>query len=904
MYPFIESVIKENLPNSAVSFVFPSEVAAASWPRRALELSGARGIATDRFLGWDTFKTRLFSRKSGNVPADRLVRIRLLWAASALEANARSPFLKSLIREEHRKDFQGYVPFLANILPGLKRIADRADRAPRDPKVRDLAILYERYSAFLRERGLFEPAYESLPAPETDQTYILFCPELAQDYGEYADALSTLSAIRVVNLPDPSESSDPPESAAAPDLLEFPNIHEELRWIFRSVARDLDSRLRPEEIAVTVTDLDAEAPWVTKAASLAGGKAEIRSGLPLAKHPVGRFLAETGTCAQRSFDQESVNALLLDRFLPWKEPDTARGLVRFGMEYHTYAPFHVQGKPRDAWIESFRVCRARVPGLESFYRKLRKGIEELTGAADFRSLANAFVGFRKSFLDESRLSDEDSRSFQRAMDELKGFAREEAALGLPGPVPHPFALFQEALSQKRYVPQSAGTAVPVYAYRVSALLAVKRHYVAGSSQEGLKVNFGDAPGLREDQKEALGYPDRDAAPLYAKAYAVSGSTAFSYAVEALSGWSLPYPWFSKAGHIAPPADYSETRQEDPWTHEARAWSGGPFPEKILAEQAEAARSAAVSLRAPASNYEKALASKDARDAALTSSLEEDGKLRLSATHIEEMRKCPFAWLLARGLALQEEKSGIGFFDARLAGEMAHSALEILYGRIAGSGPFDADRIQEYQSWVDAAVADALPAFEKRHGPFLRPMFEAYVPKLADRIRRLLTAEAARFAGWEVEELEDAMRKDYPEEEVLLVGRLDRVARHEAGGKTEYAIIDYKKRTIPKKSEVYLDKDGNLGSLQMAAYILLCEAAGKAISRASYWSVEDAAALDVLGAEACSRKDYDGALAVFEGHMRETARKLRAGDFRPPQALDRDCANCGWQAVCRVRYATE
>lgn len=895
MYPFIESAIIRNLSDPTVSFVFPSEVAATSWARRSLEISDAKGVATDRFLGWDTFKERLFSRRAGLIPADRLPRVRLLWAACVLAENARTPFLTRVIREEHRNDFQGYVPFLAGILPALKRIAERAVRAPSDPKVEDLRVLYERYQAFLDERGLFEPAFENLPEPEADAEYLLFCPELAQDWGEYRDSLTKLPGVRVVSLP---------KSDGAPELAEFPNLYEELRWIFLSVARDLDAGMRPEEIAVTVPNLDAAYPWVRKAAALAGVTTAIRSGPPLARHPVGRFLSALGECAERSFDQESLNALLLDRFLPWRELDKARALVRFGMEYHAYAPFRTGNRPLDPWLESFRLCRSDTPGLESFYRRLKAGIKSLTDAKSFSALQAAFVAVRNELLDEQRFSEEDARSFQRAMEELKGFVREEAELGLPAGQLHPFALFQEALSGKPYVPQAPGVAVSVYAYRVSALLAVRRHYVAGSSQEGLKVSFGDAPGLREDQKEALGCPDRDASALYAQAYAASEATVFSYAVEGIGGWNLPFPWFSREGHTAPPGDYAQVRAGDPWSEEAHAWSGGAFPAAILADQVSAARAAAPSLRSPASNYEKDLASPEAGKAALARSGEPDGSLRLSATHVEELRSCPFAWLLARGLALREEKSGIAFFDAILAGEMAHAALEILYGRIAASGPFDAERLSEYESWVEPSVNQALPAFERRHGPFLRPMFEAYVPKLADRIRRLLLSETSLFAGWEVERLEGEMRKDYPSNQVRLVGRLDRLARHDTGEEMEYAIIDYKKRSVPKKADVYPDKDGELGSLQMAAYILLCEAAKKAITRASYWSIEDAAALDVLGPDAVERGDYQEALEIFEGYLTDAADRLRRGDFRIPRPEDRDCENCGWQAVCRVRYATE
>ena len=887
MYDFIRSALAELLPDPAVSFVFPSEVAAASWARRSLEIGGVRALFTDRFLGWDTFKDRLFSRRGRGRTADE--RMRLLWAASALEANARSPFLEVLLRPEHRGEYAGYLPFAAGILPGLRRISERAGRLPGDGKLRDFSALYARYGAFLAEHGLFEPTWEPLPAPESDRSYLLVCPELARDYEEYRAALASSPSIRVLELPEP---------VSCPGVLEFPNLYEELRWIFLSVARDLDSGLRPEDLAVTVPDLDETAPWIEKAAAQAGVPAEIRSGLPLARQPVGRFLTALGACAERGFDLESMTALLLDRFLPWKRPDLPRALVRFGLRRHSYAPYAAEGRTRDPWLESFRVCGVPEPGLDSFYRRLKTGAERVTGARDFRSLADSFVAFRREFLDESRLSEADHRSFQRAMDELKAFVREETELGLPAPAGSAFSLFRNFLSEIRYVSQSALPAVPVYAYRVSALQAVLRHYVAGASQEGLKVSFGDAPGLRDDEKEALGLPDRDAAPAYARAYAASGATVFSYAVEGFRGWNLPFPWFSREGGIRQPT--GEVTAADPWSREARAYRGDAFPDAFLAEQKAAFLSASVSLRAPASDYERDRADPEAARIILARATREDGKLRLSATQSAELLSCPFSWLLARGLALEEEKSGVGFFDALLAGEMAHETLRVLYERISESGPFDGKRLEEYRSWVRPAVDRILPGFEARHGPFLRPMFEAYIPKLEDRVGRLLVEEARSFQGWRVECLEGGLEKEYPELEAVLVGRLDRLA----GRDGEFAIIDYKKRSLPKKADVFPDEEGHLAAPQMASYVLLCETGGRGVSLARYWSLEDARALDVLGPGARTREEYVPALEAFEAALGKTAQRLRAGDFRPPKPEDRDCGSCGWRAVCRTGYATE
>jgi RecB family exonuclease len=232
--------------------------------------------------------------------------------------------------------------------------------------------------------------------------------------------------------------------------------------------------------------------------------------------------------------------------------------------------------------------------------------------------------------------------------------------------------------------------------------------------------------------------------------------------------------------------------------------------------------------------------------------------------------------------------------------MAHDAVRILYRRIGERGAFDAGRLPEYRSWTEAAVAEVLPDFEKDHGPFLRPMFEAYVPKLRDRIGRLLNDEAANFDRWEVGEQETPREKEYPGLDAVLTGRPDRVARSGSG----LAVIDYKKRALPRPKDVIPDPDGELAALQVAAYVLLCETGGNRVERARYWSLEDAAALDVLGPGAGSREDYGPALETFERYLAETADRLRSGDFRPPRPEARNCEGCGWQAVCRARYATE
>jgi hypothetical protein len=368
------------------------------------------------------------------------------------------------------------------------------------------------------------------------------------------------------------------------------------------------------------------------------------------------------------------------------------------------------------------------------------------------------------------------------------------------------------------------------------------------------------------------------------------------------------------------------RDTDPLLAEAAAWRGSaPFPGRILGLQRSAFLSALPSLRAAPPRLDRVPASAPARQAALARNLRPDGLLRLSSTHLEEYRACPFAWLLARGLRLEEEPSGIAFFDARLQGEMAHAALELLLAEIGRLGPIDGGRIEEYRGLARRAARAVLPRFVATEGPFLEPMFEAYAPLLEDRFLRLvdkLCADGDRDPG----ELERRIEKAYPGLGVMLEGQIDRIFRHGAG----YAIVDYKKRSLPRRKDLAVAAvaeegsggepaggddgeegaaaPGELGSLQIAAYVSLAESAapeGERVEKAAYWSIEDARELLVFGGEGeRSRSDYGPELAAFERVLAEVAAGLRAGSFPPAGPGSPACAGCPWRGSCRARFATE
>jgi len=943
-------LVAEALARPGATLVFPSQLAADAWAVEALRRSGAASLDPGRLIGWDSFKEEVLSAHRSESPANRVTRT--LWAASVVARQGRRPFLRALLgprefsiareidiaRESiiarDTKAPRGpaaggpgspeagpspaFVPFLAKIPPTLDALV-RAIRArpgdgrlAGDPAMGDLLALHADYAAFLAERELFEPSWERGRAVPTEGSWVVVGAALLEDFEEYRALLEPSPNVTIATLPVPG---------LRPRLDGAPNLHEELRRVFLRVAALLDAGLDPASIGVTVAGLDGARPWVEAAAAAAGVPFVVRRGRPLASSPFGRLLRGLGALADADFSLPAMRALLLDRFVSFRESDTAARLVRFGVERHAFASYRREGRRVDIWEESFAVCGAD-RALASFYRRLRSAVLDLRGAPTFASLKSAIMTFRNQFLDESGWSLAEDRVVRRVMEELDDFARAEEAYAKGLRLPSPFGLFLSGLESETYMPQEGGGRVQVFPWRVSALLPFKVHFLLGCGQEALRVVHGVDGHLREDQREALGRSSREATEDFLGAYLLSGEVVLpSVAEEGIEGWTAPHPWFEGGEGEATLVEIPAA--EDPLRAETAAWKAGrpdrAGPRRLLPAQIRAYQAYAGRARRPASGFPpldgKALA------VLLGRVSRSDGLLRLSSTLVDEYRSCPFAWLLARGLALGEEDWEPRFFDARLAGEMAHRALEELFAGMEALGPIEGRHLDAYRELAARAPLSVLPAFAARRGPFLEPMFIAWVPLLADRLRRLVE-NLALEPGWEVGDIELGLERALPSLGAVFEGRIDRLARRGA----EVAIVDFKKRDLPKKGQLLVAAapetrvdgdeaadgegsgaaaadDGELGDTQIAGYVSLAEEAGMAVSRASYWSIEKAGELLVLGEGGLrERGQYGPELASLDRLLARAAGGIQAGSFPLAPPSSPSCLSCDAKAVCRSRYS--
>jgi hypothetical protein len=915
----IEDALRPALADRGTSFVFPSEICAEFWLRESLLSGWAEALETGRFMGWDSFKELACRSADRAVPADGF--FRSIFAARLLADNAASPFLDRLVPRRYAELYAPFVGYLAARLPSLRSLAAAARSAAPARRVEggsdllaDWLEVHRRYEAFLAATGRYEPSYRPRELAPLPGRYVVLLPELIEDFDEYRGALAASGRVDLVGL-----GMERPRAG----LASTETALGELRAVLREIGALLDAGVEAEDIAMTIPGLDAYRPYLEREAGLLSVPLAIRSGASLASYPGGRLFEALRRAQSSGCSYDSLRDLLLSPAWPWRDPSLNRDLLRAGARLHAVAAWPEEKGMVDVWERSL----GRRSDLGAAYLRLRRRLDALASAGSFFALREAYVLFRSEFLSEEGWDPLSDLSLARCVEELSSLARTQAELGVE--VENPFGLFMSALAERRYVPPSrsipgapSGTApgaahrgdsggVSVYEWRVAAGIAPEHHFVLNASQDALAVPRRRFDFLGEAERRSLGVEDGDGAPDFIAAYALSGARVlFSCPDKGFAGEAAPHGLLGgEEGTEAVPIATAPGRDE----YEAEgAWllGEGPVPTRLHAAQKTGQERAP--LAAEAEGRGAFLEPATAALAAERLRRKRDGRLSLDATAIDGYRSCAYRYLYLRLLGAAPEASGIDFIDALFMGEVYHAALALLFERLRGEdGSFEPGRLGEYRGWIGAALDEAFAALSEKRGPFVGVVLEAYRSRLSHYLGRVLEAEAERFPGLEVGQIEEYFEAEYPEvgPGIVVDGRIDRLSYRDGRA----VLIDYKKGRLPSRSEVALDEGGALGASQVPCYLKLLEAAGIEAESAWYLSVEgwDESA---PGSAACAfgagEKAYvptEGRRALldaFDAAVGESAGGLLAGEFPfpPKDAQDRVCAACEARGICRERYA--
>lgn len=291
----------------------------------------------------------------------------------------------------------------------------------------------------------------------------------------------------------------------------------------------------------------------------------------------------------------------------------------------------------------------------------------------------------------------------------------------------------------------------------------------------------------------------------------------------------------------------------------------------------------------------------------------------TASHLEADARCPYRFFLAEVAGLEEPAAAGPDADPRDEGSLVHAALErfVAGRRDRGAWPIAGDAADRAEA--RAAALAVMERFEaegrvgdprvwaaRREAVLARlDRFVAAEARLADGLwPRLLEYRFGGASGRPPLTLRDGA------EEVRLSGRIDRV---DADGE-RLLVLDYKNGGDRRELEARLEP-GALGVTSFQAPLYLMAAArelpGRSRLAAGYALLrrgERTAALELAAG--------DGLLATEEAHRAEAraaggrpvadavlsaVRRIRRGEF---PIASRDCARCGFGAVCRFQSAAE
>ena len=916
------AVLGEHIANRNIRFVFPSQTASDLWARKTCTLGLVRSVAAGRFLAWDRFKEEVMrEKKEGCSPSSQLMR--KLFALMLLRKNAETPFLKSLVPPEYSGSGQIFVSFIARLLPSLAfweklRMKSKAasPAAVGDDEDRDYELLKREYSSFLERHGLFEPSWEELKIREGDERYVIFFPELIEDFAEYDALLTAPKFIRIKA-----------EISRGRGCLVFRSAREEIRTAAMEMQRLHEKEGMPyEDMAVSVPELEEMEAYLFREFSLRHIPFTRRAGKKLGESGAGRLFGLVNEYAASGFSFNSLKALVLNDHIPWKDADINKKLIRFGIKYNCVSAYVQDGKTIDIWEEA--LSGAYSDGgreLRPYYKELKSRALAMAGSENFAELRKYYFAFRGSLLDMEKISAEDNAILSRCIEELSELMELVEKLNDPSLVPlSPFGFFLSCLKEKEYVQANQKPGVNIFRWRVAAAAPFGCHFVFNASQSAASVLYQPLKFLRQDKRKNLDLEDKDASGAFFSLYgewnygAFRSRTRISASIQAFSGWAIPHSFFSQGKTFEAPAsqpDFSANSSADlsadPYRDERLFWrKNGAALKRIYPLQKKAY-----------GLWKDALELSERRFSFFTSPLPADSSVRkllesavagsegnLVVTPTSDLNVyylCAVKWLFKRVFGVDEFSLEAALLDDTALGLLYHKILEKLFGRIKKEDRvFDSRRLDDYKKWAFEITIDEIkedPAFK---GPLAVPLVSSQAGGMAKKIAGLLDLEAKNFDGYAVGELEQRVR--YNAEGLLVSGVIDRVSLSPGG---DPVIIDYKTRYLPDQTAMKDLKETPLQEFQMPLYVMLYEkeAATAEVKGAYFYSISEKKVKPAMGevaggkSKVPDREEYDAVLEAAEKQIEEFKHKVKALDFIPGEIKFTECLKCVYKTACRSVY---
>ena len=461
------------LDDDSLTLVFPTENASRYWlssfaRERCCSILASRAIAFDRFK-------EKFSPSDERRPADKYHR--LAFTSSFLES--RNTGMHYLYSDDCSSYFHRFVPFLMGILPSL---AETDSVKVENGKLRkDLQILKDAYGAFLAKHGLYEPLWEKPSVCNTSDLkgrFVLVGYDADIQMQELMRNLGDVENISTLTLQYPER----------PGYLKFLTSETELEALFLKLQELKEKGVPTDDIIISTPAMDEFRPFMERKSREYNTPLTFMRSLKLSETVPGRYLFSVRRCIGEGMSFRSLEALLLNSSLPFKDMDTNRRLIRFMIDHN-----HLSGSldfSDDQLLKDLsRDARdSNDESMLNLYRSLKGALAAVKRSREGDELIKAIHGLTTLLLGNDEFSASDSQSkdvYSFIISKLAEISRTLKECSLS--VGNIFSVFMGDVENLSYVAQEKKNGIRVYEYGQDYLLDVPYHFLVGLNDSNALV---------------------------------------------------------------------------------------------------------------------------------------------------------------------------------------------------------------------------------------------------------------------------------------------------------------------------------------------------------------------------------------------------------------------------------
>lgn len=933
----ISEIIVNNIKNPDIVFVFSTDISASTWAEWTVinsEKTGVKTVSLNRFIAWDDFKRQFVSANvQGKQAIPSLLRkifVYDLIFQNSQQAALGKPLLKSLINPLYAQKGYSFADWLSRIIPSLKLLHDRTQEIVKlnpdfcDQEDLDYEFIYQKYKDFLGDE-FFEPSWLKPDFSAIEKEFFVFYPEQFTDFLDFCPLLEGLPSVTLF---------ENTISLKSPVVYKYPNARKELRHSLLYIRDKVNSSggtISYEDFAYTVAGLEEILPYVEREFNRYCIPYVIRTGKSYTRNSAGSIFENLQQCKKNNFSYESVRALLLNTYIPWKDKALNESLIRKGCDYHCICNYE-KGRESDIWILALKQSKENEKEL-ALYQKLRKSVECICDASDFASIKKAWILFKQDFLiddDFSLAANNILSSCIVLLDELISIEKDFISQRNLNVI-SPFDFFLNELRNKKYTPQQNQSGVNIFDYKVAASAAFKYNIVINCTQNALTVSNSLFSFLTSQKREALGIKDSDyASNVYIDLYNKFENTIFTCSEEAFDGFSIPHNYFKveKKSPFEKLEDSDFIRAEKKWFLE----------ESLVPDEISDNQKMQFNKWKESSDFSKTL-KKSSENKELSRLIDykintersrNGGQFpKITQSDLNDFFPCSRNWIFKKVLQLKEDSLETSLLDNFTKGNICHKTLEILFDEIkklSGFLPtywyneFD----MEIEPLVDRSVEMAIHSREFDY--YKSPLSLQVLESQKEDFKKIIIAFLKRFCadeenkgygGCRILSVEEWL--EYKDLSTLfgISGKIDCILKEPDG---KIIIVDYKSSSLPSAKACWLDINTmTLGNFQCATYVylydynnLLSDDKMKMIFTAIEPSSKnkETTAIDDDN-EQKTLENFWPTITLLKEYTECFEKKITEGRLVPDSSsdcrLDRvnvltNCKNCSFNSICRTTYS--